>query len=453
MIAPRQIKLALMMQETGGVHPASWLHPKAKLGAANDIDYYRTMAQTAEKALFDLFFIADTPAARIDDLHAWSRYPLFMNVFEPTTLLAAVAGSTSRIGLGATSTTTYNEPYNVARQFASLDHISHGRAGWNVVTSANKYVAPNFGEPDLPPHAERYARARDFVHLVQKLWDSWEDDAFIRDRASGRYFDPSKLHPIHHQGTHFKLDGALNIARTPQGQPVIIQAGASEVGRELAAETAELVFGTATTLDDAKAFYGDLKKRMAKFGRSPDAMRILTGCGVMLGESAEEAEAKYLELQNLVHPDVGRFFLSNDLETDLSDLPLDEPIPKERLPTTAKYHRAYFEQIIATIERDNPTLRQLYLSYERGRKTFKGTSAQVADLMQEWFEGEGADGFMMIFPLLPSCLEEFTAGVVPELQRRGLFRTAYEGMTLRENLGLPRPANRFAAKPAELAAE
>ena len=446
MAQARQIKLALLMQCAAGIHVASWMHPDAVPHAANSIDYYARIARTAERGLFDLFFVADTPAARTRDLEAWSRYPLFMNAFEPITLLSALAPYTTKIGLGGTASTSFCEPYNIARQFGSLDHMSHGRAAWNVVTSANEYCSKNFGQDSLAPHAERYERAQEFVEVVQALWDTYEDDALLEHRATGRYFDPAKFHVLDHRGKHFSVRGALNLARSPQGQPVIIQAGASEIGREFAARVAEVVFGTATDLADAKAFYDDLKGRMAKYGRHPSEMKILVGRGVMLGATRQDAQAKFDAMQELVHPTVGRFFLGNDLEVDLSDLPLDEPIPPDRIPSDARFHKAYFDQIVGMIRKDNPTLRQLYQRYERGRDTLKGTVADVADNMAEWMDAGAADGFMLTFNQLPQDLEQFVDGVVPELQRRGLFRTEYAGSTLREHLGLARPANRYAAR-------
>ena len=440
-----KLSLGLLIGQAAGGHPAAWLHPKANAAGSTDIAYFRTLAQLAEQGCFDLFFIADTPAARTDNLHAWSRFPMFMNVLEPVTLLTGLAGATSHIGLGGTVSTSFSEPYNVARQFASLDHISGGRAAWNVVTSANDYAARNFGHATLPPHALRYERASEFVDVVNALWDSWDDDAFIHDRTSGLFFDPHKQHAVHHQGKFFKVDGALNIARSPQGHPVIIQAGASDTGLELAARTAEVVFASASNPQDAKRGYDDLKGRMSKYERDPDTMKILAGLPVVIGSSQQEAEDKAQALQEMIHPDVGRFRLGTDLETDLSDLPLDEPIPPERLPKSANQHKAFFDGIMKIIREENPTLRQLYLRYERGRKTIKGTPQHIADVMEEWFRMGAADGFMMQFATLPDGLRDFVTLVVPELQRRGLFRTEYRGATLRDHLGLTRPANRHAA--------
>ena len=442
------ISLAILIDQPTGTHPASWLHPDSNPAAANDIGYFQRIARLAERGKFDLFFIADTPAARTDNLHAWSRFPMYMNSFEPVTLLASLAGATTHIGLGGTVSTSFSEPYNVARQFASIDHLSGGRAAWNVVTSANDYAARNFGHTALPPHAQRYRRAGEFVDVVKKLWDTWEDDAFIRDRVTGRILDPAKQHVVHHKGDFFEVNGALNIARSPQGHPVIIQAGASDTGLELAARTAEVVFASAAGIDEARRSYQDLKGRMAKYGRAPEELRILAGMPVIVGRTAAEAEAKHQQLQELMHPDVGRFRLGTDLETDLSDLPLDEPIPAERLPQSANLHKAFFDGIMKIIREENPTLRQLYLRYERGRKTIKGTPAQIADTMQAWIEAGAADGFMMQFHVLPTGLAEFVEQVVPELQRRGLYRRDYSGTMLRDHLGLRRPAHPRTLAPA-----
>lgn len=441
MTLKRQMALAILASGTGS-HVASWLHPATTPSGGTDIGHYRRMAQLAERGKFDLFFIADTPAARTEMLEAYSRYPLFMNVFEPVTLLSALAGATTHIGLGGTVSTSFSEPYNVARQFASLDHISGGRAAWNVVTSANDFAARNFGHAKLAPHASRYARAQEFVEVVNKLWDTWDDDAFIRDREQGLFFDPAKQHAVHHEGAHFKVDGALNIARPPQGKPVIIQAGASETGKEFAAETAEVVFASHGELPRGVAFYADLKGRMEKFGRHPDELKILTGLPVIIGETEQEALDKRETLQNLIHPVVGKMRLGMDLELDLTDLPLDEPIPEELIPKTSNLHQAYFNRIVEMIRNENLTLRQLYLRYERGNKTLCGTPATIADHMEEWLTANAADGFMLNFPILPDGLEAFVQKVVPELQRRGIFRTDYTGVTLRDTLGLARPANR-----------
>lgn len=433
------MSLAVLIDQATGNHPASWLNPETNASGSTDIAHYRRIAQVAEAGKFDLFFVADTPAARTENFQCWSRFPMYMNQLEPVTLLTALAGATSRIGLGGTVSTSFSEPYNVARQFASLDHISAGRAAWNVVTSANDYAARNFGHAKLAPHTERYERAGEFVDVVKKLWDSWDDDAFVRDRASGLYFDPARMHAVHHEGRFFTVDGALNLARPPQGHPVISQAGASDTGRDLAARTAEVVFASAADPESAKLAYDDLKGRMAKYGRDPSSLRILAGMPVVLGASRAQAEAKFHRLQELLHPDVGLYRLAMDLEVDLSGLPLDEPIPEHRLPRQSNFHKAFFDGIMKTIREEKPTLRQLYMRYERGRKTIKGTPQDVADTMQRWFEMGACDGFMMQFHALPGGLEAFVGDVVPELQRRGLFRRDYEGATLRDHLRLERP--------------
>ena len=440
-MAKRMMSLGVLMHGTGS-HPASWLHPATKANASTDIAHYTRMAQVAEAAKFDLFFIADTPAARTNNLHAWSRYPMFMNVMEPVPLLSAVAMGTTRIGLGGTTSTSFSEPYNVARQFAALDHISAGRAAWNVVTSANDYAARYFGLDALPPHADRYKRAREFVAVTQQLWDTWEDDAFIRDRESGVYFDPAKQHPVDHEGEYFRVHGALNIERTPQGQPVIIQAGQSEDGKDFSAQVAELVFSSHATLDKAQAFYRDLKGRLPKYGRTADDLKILPGISPIIGETLEEAEKKYEYIQSLVHPEVGRQFLAEDLEADLSGLPMDQPIPEERIPAKSNLHQAYFEHIVEMIRVEKLTLGQICKRYSRGRNILRGTPKSVADMMEEWFTGYGADGFMLAPQTVPEGIDDFAKQIVPELQRRGLFRTDYEGTTLRDHAGLTRPANR-----------
>ncbi|MEO3475284.1 LLM class flavin-dependent oxidoreductase [Roseomonas sp. CAU 1739] len=441
MAADRMMHLAFSAHLSGS-HPGAWRHPSTQDGSDISIAAYRRMARIAEAGKFDMFFMADTPALRINDLEAWSRYPLFTNVLEPLTALSAMAGSTEFLGFGGTATTSFNEPFNVARQFASLDHISGGRAAWNVVTTANAYAAGNFGPEPLAEHGDRYARAREFVLLVKKFWNTWEDDAFIFDREQGRIYDPAKLHPVIHDGAHFHIRGGLNIERTPQGQPVIIQAGASDSGKELAAETAEVVFGSAKTVEASRAYYSDLKGRMARYGREADEMCMLAGIPVIVAETAQEADDKYWALQELMHPVVARQRLAMDLETDLSDLPFDQPIPPSRIPAKPNLHTAYFNEIVRMIREDNPTLLELARRYQRGSTTLRGTPKHVADTLEEWFTTGAADGFMFQFNLQPAGLEDFVRLVVPELQRRGLFRSDYTGRTLREHFGLRRPPHR-----------
>ncbi|WP_439817081.1 LLM class flavin-dependent oxidoreductase [Zavarzinia sp. CC-PAN008] len=450
-MASRHMSLAVLVQGTGP-HPHSWAQAGTARDPSTDITFYQDLARTAERACFDLFFVADTPAARCEDLEAWSRWPMYMNVLEPLTLLAAVAGVTSHIGLGATASTSFFEPYNLARQFASLDHISNGRAAWNVVTSANDYAARNFGLDHLPPHADRYVRAREFVEVVSALWDTYDDDAFVRDTASGRYFLPERLHVLKHKGAHFRVNGALNIARPIQGRPVIIQAGASDTGRDFAAQYAEVVFLSEPERGRAKAAYDDLKGRMAKYGRTPDQLRILAGMTVVLGATRAEAEARHRAMQDAIHPAVGLMRVAQDLEADLTGLDFDKPIPPERVPATSNHHKAYADLIRGMIA-EGLTLREICQRYERGNVTLCCTAHETADLMQDWLEAGACDGFMLIFNTMPEGLDDFAADVVPELQRRGLFRTRYPGTTLRDTLGLARPDSRYAPMPLKAAGE
>lgn len=447
-MSSKHIHLGLLAQPYGD-HMSAWLNSSAPAGGATNIGYLKQLARTAEQGLFDLFFIADTPATRTDNLPIHSRSPNYMNRLEPITQLTAIAGATQHIGLGATASTSFYEPYNIARLFASLDLISEGRAAWNIVTSANDYAARNFGLDRLPPHDKRYARAKEFYSIVASLWDTWDDDAFIYDREQYRYFDPEKYHTTDFTGEFFKVFGGLNIQRSPQGHPVIIQAGSSEAGKTLAAETAEVVFASDPTLDAGQRFYADLKGRMSGFGRHPDELKILAGLSVVTGESVWEAQDKFQQLQNMIHPEVGKMMLSADLETDLSDLPLDEPVPIELIPEKANFHQAYFNQLSAMIREQKLTLRQLYSSYERGKVSLCGTPAMIADHMTEWMEAGAADGFMLSFHTLPDDLQDFVRQVVPELQARGLYRTDYQGQTLRDHLGLSRPVNRHTAGSSE----
>jgi len=440
-MASRDRMLLAVMASGPGAHVAAWRHPAAR-GASNiRIAHQVAMARLAERGLLHLYFVADTPAARTADLGLYSRMPLYMNELEPITLLPALAMATEHIGLGGTASASFYEPYNLARQFASIDHISGGRAAWNIVTSANDFAARNFGLDALPPHAERYRRAEEFTSVVLKLWDSWEEDAFGRDASSGVYFDPAKQHPVDHRGDFFTVRGALNLERTPQGRPVIIQAGASGPGMEFAARVAEVVFGSNETPEESRAFRDGLRERMARLGRDPDGMRMLAGMPVVIGESEAEAEDKYATLQALIHPDVGRGRLGMDLEADLSGLPLDEPVPEELIPTSANFHRKFHDTIVRMIREERLTLRQMFLRYDRGRRTVRGTPKGIADTLEAWHAAGACDGFMMMFALMEEGLGAFVRDVVPELQRRGLFRTGPDGATLRDALGLARPAH------------
>jgi len=436
----RTLSLGAFIMATGH-HVSAWRHPDVPADGGLDFRLYKRLAQVAEAAKFDAVFVADSvaaPTAEIASRMARSDH------FEPLTLLSALAAVTERIGLVATVTTSYNEPYHVARKFASLDHLSGGRAGWNLVTSDAAAEALNFNRQEHFGHAERYARAREFHEVVTGLWDSWEDDAFTRDKASGQYYDPAKLHVLNHEGEHFRVQGPLNVARPPQGRPVIVQAGSSETGRELAAQTAEVVFTAQTSLAAARDFYNDLKGRLPRFGRSADDLRIMPGVFVVVGQSQAEAQEKFEAFQELVEPQVGVALLSRMLGNfDLSAYPLDGPLPE--LPLTDSGQRSRQLLLTELAGRENLTLAQLgrRIAGGRGHYSLIGTPTQIADELQAWFEGGAADGFNVLVPHLPGGLEDVANHVVPELQRRGLFRRDYSGSTLRDHLGLKRPANRY----------
>lgn len=444
MSAP-MMNLAVLVHPYGN-HPAAWLYADAPKGAEVDFEHMTNVARMAEAAMLDLIFFADVPAIREGNMNAVRRWPLYAAQFEPITLLSALGAVTKRIGLAGTVSTSYFEPYNLARQFASLDHISHGRSAWNVVTTSQPAAAYNFGRNARDEHAVRYARAREFLSVVNGLWDSWEDSAFPRDPESGIFFDPAKLRRLDFKGQFFSVRGPLNIPRPPQGRPVIIQAGGSEPGKELAAETAEVVFTQDSKLDVAQAFYADLKGRLFKFGRSMDSLKILSGLNPIVGRTRTEAEDKFAALQSKIHPDVGREILSIDMDgIDLSDIPIDAPIPASRLPESTEGGKSYLRYIKQRMADGHVTVQQLYNHYAiaRGGNFIVGTGKDVADLMEQWFTGKAADGFMIGLSYLPSGLTEFAELVVPELRKRGLFRKSYEGKTLRDHLGLLRPSNRY----------
>jgi FMN-dependent oxidoreductase (nitrilotriacetate monooxygenase family) len=432
-----------------GQHIAAWLHPDAQIDAGQNFPYFVQLAQAAERAKFDFVFMADAVATRDGNLEALSRWPQYMAHFEPITLLSATAAQTRNIGLVCTASTSYYEPFNVARLFGSLDHISAGRAGWNVVTSANASASFNFNRDEHYDIAERYQRAREFVQVVLGLWDSWEDDAFVRDRASRRYFDPSKLHKLNHKGNFFSVRGPMNLARPPQGYPVIAQAGASEDGKELGAETAEVIFFSQQRIAAAREFYKDVKGRMARFNREPGQLKMLAGLNPTVGRTASKAQEKFEFLQSLIHPDVGKELISVDLGgADLSGLSVDEPIPDDLIPQKTRSSISRLKTVGTVAKDEQLTIRQLYERYagSRGSYSVVGTPAQIADQMEEWLTTEAADGFIIQASYLPGGFEDFVSLVVPELQRRGLFRTEYAGRTLRDHLGLRRPENRYAQR-------
>ncbi|SEE78270.1 FMN-dependent oxidoreductase, nitrilotriacetate monooxygenase family [Rhizobiales bacterium GAS188] len=448
MTRSRQLRLGAFMRPVS-IHTSAWRYPGAYPDANFNFAHLKRFAQTLERGKFDAFFMADHLAVMNMPMSALKRSATVTS-FDPLTLLPALAAVTEHIGLIATASTTYNEPYHVARKFASLDHISGGRAGWNLVTSANPQEALNFGLDEHVEHGERYHRAREFFDVVTGLWDSWADDAFIRDVESGIYFDPDKLHVLDHKGEHLKVRGPLNIARPIQGWPVIVQAGASEAGRQIAAETAEAVFSGVNNLADAQRFYADVKSRMAKIGRNREHLKILPGAFVIVGDSVAEAREKKKRLDGLVHPDSGIASLSVRLGHDVSGFDLDGPLPEIPESNASKSGR---EKLVELARRENMTVRELaqYVGGAFGTLEMIGTPQTIADQMEEWLETEGCDGFNVMFPYLPEGLDDFVDRVVPELQKRGLFRREYEGTTLRENLGLPRPQNRFFTSAAQAA--
>ncbi|WP_268766320.1 LLM class flavin-dependent oxidoreductase [Mycobacterium sp. Root265] len=433
----RQLHLNAFLMSTGH-HEASWRLPESNPFAATDVAHYAELARIAERGTFDSLFLADSPQLNGDV----GRRPL--GVLEPLTLLTALVAVTDRIGLIATASTSYNSPYNLARRFASLDHVSGGRAGWNIVTTATVDAARNFGLDELPDHASRYARAEEFVHVARKLWDSWEDDTVVADKATGQWGDQSKIHPAGHRGEFFSVQGALNIPRSPQGYPLLVQAGSSEDGKTLAARHAEAVFTAQQTPQEARAFYTDLKARAAAHGRDPDTVKILPGIVPVIGSTEAEAAAKDRELDEAIVPTYAHQQLATTLRIPLEQLPLDEPLPTELLPEDAiEGAKSRYTLVVELARREHLTVRELIgrLGGGRGHRTFTGTPEQVADTIEEWFRGGVADGFNIMPPLLPSGLAAFVDHVVPILRSRGLFRTEYTASTLRGHYGLQRPAN------------
>ncbi len=421
-----------------GHHEAAWRHPAASPLPLTDIRYYTELARTAEAGLFDSVFLADSLAVSEDVAHAPRAW------LEPVTVLAALAGATSRIGLIATCSSTYTEPYNLARQFATLDHMSNGRIGWNIVTSWLAAAAGNYGGGGPLSHAERYARAEEYMRVVTGLWDSWSDDAVLDDRATGQYARPDGIRAVNHAGAHYHVAGPLNLPRSPQGRPVFVQAGSSETGRRFAARHAEAVFTAQMEKATAQEFYADLKGLVGDEGRPPEHVLILPGLSPVIGSTEAEAQRISRELNELSDPEVGRKRLSGRFGGhDFSHLPLDKTLSPEDFPDpgTVEAARSRTEVIIGLVRREKPTLRQLlgYLAGARGHFVTAGTPEQIADLMEDWFRDGAADGFNVMPPVLPAMLEVFTREVVPLLQRRGLFRTGYGGETLRAHYGLPRP--------------
>jgi len=436
-MSARQLKLGFILH---GVGPGwgDWRHPDADPTASTNIDFYLRQAKLAEQGKFDFLFVADS-------VHITEKSsPHYLNRFEPLTILSALATATRNIGLVGTLTVSYSEPYTVARQFASLDHISRGRAGWNVVTSWLSGSAENYGKPTHPPHEVRYRIAAEHLETVQGLWDSWEDDALVRDKASGQFFDPSRLHALNHKGEFFSVRGPLNISRSPQGQPVIFQAGASEDGLNFSARYADAFFTENSSFEASQAYYADIKNRAAAFGRPAQRLNVLPALRAIVGRSEEEAEELYQQAVGLIRIEDALVALARSFnEHDLTQYPLDGPFP-DIAHHGAESNRSSSERIVRTARDENLTLRQTALRHASPRREFVGTGVQVADAIQRWFDGGAADGFIL-FESLPNQLDAFVAEVVPVLQERGLFRREYEYSTLRGNLGLAVPENRHTA--------
>jgi FMN-dependent oxidoreductase (nitrilotriacetate monooxygenase family) len=437
--ASRQLKLGAFMRPVS-IHTGAWRYPGAWPDANFNFAHLKRLIQKLEAGKFDAFFMADHLAVLNMPVNALKRSHTVTS-FEPFTLLSALSQATDRIGLVATGSTTFDEPYHVARRFASLDHISGGRAGWNIVTTSNPDAALNFGLDDHMEHDERYRRAREFYDVVTGLWDSFADDAFVRDVDIGIYVDPARMHVLGHKGKYLSIRGPLNIARPVQGWPVIVQAGASDAGRQLAAETAEAVFTGGGSLADAQKLYADIKGRAEKAGRDPEHLKILPGAFVVVGDSVDEAKEKLALLDSRVHYDSAIASLSVILGTDASKFDPDGLLPE--IPET-NASQSGRQRLVDAAARDKLTVRQLAQRVGGyGGLKFVGTAKTIADQMEEWLTTRGSDGFNIMFPFLPAGLDDVVDKVVPELQRRGIFRTEYEGTTLRENLGLPRPKNRF----------
>jgi FMN-dependent oxidoreductase (nitrilotriacetate monooxygenase family) len=445
---PRQLHLNAFLMNTGH-HEASWRLPESDPYASVDLAHYRNLARIAERGTFDSLFLADGPVL----FNSVGQRP--SGTLEPITLLTALATATEHIGLIATASTSYNSPYNLARRFASLDHISGGRAGWNIVTTAGAEAARNFGLDEQPAHATRYERAAEFLDVALKLWDSWEDDLIVADKAAGVWGDERRLHPPRHRGTYFQVEGALNVPRTPQGYPLLVQAGSSEDGKRFAARYAEAVFTAQQTLADAQAFYADLKSRTSAAGRDPDHLKILPGIVPVIGSTEAEARRHEAVLEDHIVYEHGLRRLAHLLHLEPGALSLDAQLPADLPPESAiEGAKSRYTLVVELARRERLTVRELIgrLGGGRGHLTFTGTPEQVADAIEEWFRGGAADGFNIMPALLPSGLELFVDQVVPILRDRGLLRTEYgPRQTLRERYGLPRPANQYSSEfPARL---
>lgn len=442
----RQLHLNLFIYPDGH-HEAAWRHPDSQTHRILDISYYQELAQRAEAAKFDAVFFADGPSLA-ENIRYAARFRL-----EPITVMTAIVAATERIGVIGTASTTYTEPYNLARQFAALDHLSRGRAGWNIVTTGAANAAANFGLDAHPLHRDRYSRAEEYVEVVTKLWDSWEDDAVVADRESGLFADTDKIHSIDHVGEHFRVKGPLNAPRSPQGRPVYVQAGSSEDGRSFAARWAEAIFTAHQTLGSAQEFYADIKSRALAQGRDPGGLKVLPGISPFIASTAREAEELHQQLNDLTQPEYSLAQLHRLTGVDLSSYDLDGPFPREVIDADAERSEgSRFQLVLDIVDREQPTLRQLChrLAGARGHRVVTGTPDQVADTIQEWAEHGAADGFNVMPPWLPGGIEVFIDEVVPILRERGLFRTEYTGTTLRDHLGLARPDSQYAPTAAPL---
>jgi FMN-dependent oxidoreductase (nitrilotriacetate monooxygenase family) len=440
MSQPKQIGLGLSMRYLG-YHAAAWRHPSADPDAASKFSHYKYIAQTAEAAKLDMVFLADGIGLRTSDTPPGALQRSHQTFeLEPLTLLSALSSVTSHIGLVATASTTYNEPYHIARKWASLDHLSGGRAGWNIVTSWSEIEARNFGREKHMEYNLRYERAAEFVEVVKGLWDSWEEDAGVFDKASGILLDTTKMHTLFHKGKHFQVEGPLTIKRTPQGRPVMVQAGAAQQGMEIAAQSADVVYSSHFDIEAGRAYYADLKGRMAKYGRETDSLKIMPGVTLFIGRTRAEAQAQYDQLNELVAPELGLSYLYQQFG-DLTGHDLDGPVPEPPDPRI----KSMAAKLLALARRDNLTIRQLYATITPGfgGRCVIGTAKDIVDDMQAWVEGGAADGFNLCPPVLPLGLDQFVELVLPELCARGMFRTEYAGPTLRENLGLAPPRNRY----------
>lgn len=436
----RQLILNLFIYP-GGHHEAAWRYGGSRYQDVLDISFYQDLAKRAEAAKLDAVFFADGPALA-DNVRFAQRFRL-----EPLTWLSAMAAATSRIGLIGTASTSYMEPYNLARFYASLDHISQGRAGWNIVTTSAPQAAQNFGLPEHPPHAERYARAREFVDVVTRLWDSWEDEALVNDPATGIFADTDRIHAIDHVGQYFRVRGPLNIPRPPQGRPVYVQAGSSDDGRAFAAQVAEAIFTAHQTVDSARAFYADIKRRAGGFGRDPDHVKILPGISPFIGSTQAEADRLQEEFNELIQPEYSLAQLRQLTGLDLAGHDLDGPFPRHLVDAShPRGVASRFQLVLDIVDRERPTIRQLVqrLAGARGHWVIAGPPEKIADAIQAWFEGGAADGFNVMPPWLPGGVDAFIDQVLPILRRRGLFRHDYSGTTLRDHYGLPKPQNLFA---------